>query len=187
MENTDNKISRRSFLDKLVGSAFVVTVCGIYVGLPIAFTEVGKHLSLKEAKESARFRTHPVDQVFRDWNGFRTYFTGEKGLVRENRYLNHNYEGVDEYLENAFKGISEENKNRFNLLGEANRNGESVRIIKDLDTGTRGFVNALMYDNPRLTRANYVEMHLPKDGKLSSGIGITGRKNPIYPNMGEIK
>ncbi len=133
------------------------------------------------------FEQHPVDQVFRDFRGYRVYFTDSRGV-----YLEKDYPepwigvGVSYYPPD----VPPEIKEKFVYLTHENVDSVAT-IIKDLEPFQRGYANVLHYtaekwDIHPAPQAS-LEIHLPKNEQLSPGYSCTGGKNPTYPPMGEIK
>ncbi len=98
---------------------------------------------------------HDVDQVFRDERGYRVYFDMPNGEVIEKSYT------LD------------------------SRYGKVIKIFKDLESGTQGFIR-IEYKNHNLEYD--AEIHLSKDQGLRPGIEQIGlQKHYRHDTMKEIK
>lgn len=150
----------------------------------------------REHNEYIGFESHPVDQVFRDHDGFRLIYTDEEGILRENRYssilLNPDYRR-EVHLENIPDEVRK--KFRYNAslgLEEGYREYcHPTCIIKDLKEGERGFANTIRYKFIRARdydlEKSYTEVHLPKNQNISPGNEVFGGKFRVKAEMHEVK
>ncbi len=129
---------------------------------------------------------HPVDQVFRDHDGFRAMYADADGLVREVKYT----EGdgyhtrvpcPDAALPPPLSGPCTPEQN--------------LKVYKDLPTGERGFAASLKYtvkgwavgERWNTDSVTYTEIHLPKDATLTPGNETYGGKYRTHEKMRDIK
>ncbi len=137
------------------------------------------------------FKQHPVEQVFRDYYGYRTYYTDESAVLQENIYSQYTCFGKEFFPQDTPLGI----KSQFKYLNSKGiSTDDAVKVIKDLNNGERGYALILQYRCEGMNKqsylpdpASFVEIHLPRDAQLSPGYSTTGGKNPTFPPMGEIK
>ena len=140
-------------------------------------------------KEYVSFSTSPVEQVFRDHDGYRIYFMGEKNQLSEYKV----YTGYPNCFENGssvIEGLPEKVKDMLVFTNNIEEN--KVRIIKDLKEGEHGYANIVAYKQVLCANPDrdqyYVEIHLSETQGLSPGNEIYGnRKNLKKDSMSEIK
>jgi len=127
---------------------------------------------------------YPVEQVFRDHSGYRIMYTDGKGLVHEEKFYSWQREELPE--------LPASEAGKFQYYTEGEREEESVRVIKDLEEGARGYAEVVRYSVHGFSidngiKSTHVEIHLPKDQQISPGIDRTGGKYPQYPPLSEVK
>jgi hypothetical protein len=123
--------------------------------------------------------THQVEQVFRDYGGYRTYSSREDGKVVEERFPFSYCRGWINYNK-----IPVETRQRFKCLEEQTKNhSEDAVVVKDLGSNEQGRVDILCGNGVRL----YAEIHLPKEGRLEPGIGSASGKVKRNFEIEEIK
>ncbi len=135
-------------------------------------------------------RHYPVDQVFRDHDGWRVYLTlGENKQVRELKFY-------DESNENFLPRIEE--KDRFTGLRTETADS-NVMVYRDVKAGERPYVEMVRFiTSPRSERAEkfrdrinldkkYVEIHLSEDSKMGAGNETYGGKYKHHADMEEVK
>ncbi len=144
----------------------------------------------KDLYASPYRREDPVDQIFRDHDGYRVYFTEADGLVRETKYFDHIHCAPTPTIIDWSNEWSPRDFKRTPSCDEA------VSIFKDLPAGTRGFAKIMTvtgtYDNyVGLNRCEgtgqFVEIHLPKEATLSPGHATYGGKYQTHEPMGEVR
>jgi len=142
--------------------------------------------------EYTGFEQHPVDQVFRDFYGYRTYFTDESAVQHEQEYRSYTCPENQFFPQDTPPRV----KSQFRYLNpEAIGEDDAIKVIYDLNNDKRGYALVLNYrceglNNPRYNINNllsFVEVHLPKDAKLNPGYSSTGGKNPSFSPMNEIE
>jgi len=90
------------------------------------------------------YHQHSVDQVFRDYNGYRVVWANERGELKEI-----SYKGVPSldvsYSDCAILPVDLSNsmKYRFKLFSGYNIRSSAVKIVKDLSANRRGFADVL--------------------------------------------
>ncbi len=145
-----------------------------------------------------KFESHPVDQVFRDHNGFRLLYTDENSVLIERKY-----EGPLSYpndrvigtgdLEGAPEDITKKFKYFFigrdyDLVGRGNC---FITIVKDLENNERGFASSLTYELVKEMESNkeltYTEVHLPKDREISPGNESFGGRLQLESPIHKVK
>jgi hypothetical protein len=168
----DRGMTRREFLERNGCALALFGVAGAFTGM-VLFEKYEYKFSHTER--------HPVDQVFRDHNGYRVRWTSANGVDVEVKYLSSR-------RTRQIQEIPPEILSRFTQT-----NGivdEGVKIIRDLDD-ERGFAQVLHYDGMRRIgqdfKETYAEIHLPKSQRVSPGNEVWGGKNKKYDHMGEIK
>lgn len=122
---------------------------------------------------------HPIDQVFRDHNGYRVFWTDENEQVQEIKYF-HAYQEGDPFPKipemDSFRGLEDK--------------GEHVKIFKDLNE-ERGLARLIRFQiNSYYNKRDflYVELHLLKNANLNAGNEVYGNsKNVQHDAMHEIK
>jgi hypothetical protein len=149
-------MKRRQFL-----SAVAKTTVGS-MGLVGLLTQSGC------SKKYINYEEHPVDQVFRDYNGYRTLFTDKENVVRERKYCN--YEQAKRP-----RNVPQEIRKKF--LYFENDFSSEVFVIKDLEGEKRGFASVIYYNSFGGSSRTYAEIHIPKSQKISPGIDVTGGKS----------
>ena len=136
--------------------------------------------------EYISFIWYPVDQVFRDHNGFRLIYTDPEGLVIEKKYKEEDYPHKD--IENI-EEVPEDVAKKFRYLDSRVKEGSS--IIKDLKEGEKGFANVLLFNKIRFTendrKSAYVEVHIPINKDISPGNEVYGGKYRIENPLHEVK
>ena len=126
------------------------------------------------------YQEHPVDNVFRDYDGYRVYFTDGNNVVREREYRSDLVWSVKRP-----KDVPEDVKKRF-LYFEKDLSNE-VFVIKNLEEGQRGFARVITYlPKARKRLETYTEIYIPKSQKISPGKDITPGKFPKEIPMHEI-
>ncbi len=166
----------KSFWKPFAGGLALLTVAGV---LRVSCD--------RERNEYTSFNSHPVDQVFRDHDGIRLIHTDSKGIIQESEYsgeLVYKKYYMGEEIENVPIDIT----NKFKYVNDPNR--RDILIIKDLNEGERGYANLIKYNQivigPNQKR-NYLEVHLPKDSRISPGKEVFGNKPRIEAEMNEVK
>jgi len=131
------------------------------------------------------YEEHPVEQVFRDHNGYRLLYTDENSVVREKKYYS---KGTCYHCSRIGfpEDTPDEIKEKFSYRSE------KIVIIKDLAPGEKGYARVIHHDAylpsiPGTVPATHVEIHIPKDKKIDPGTERWGGKFPKNANMGEIK
>ncbi len=132
------------------------------------------------------YEEHPVDQVFRDFRGYRILFTDEQNVVRERRYDDDaTYFGFPQRPNDVPETIAA----KFSLLSTDFTS--QVFVIKDLEEGARGVARVLKSQIYRSDRGSvlqdYAEIHIPKNQKIGPGIDRTGGKFSQDIQMHEIE
>ena len=131
-------------------------------------------------KEDYSYAEYPIDQIFRDHNGYRLLYTNASGALNETKVLDW---GHCNYTH--FPAVTERNK--FSTDNEGNK---ALRIFKDLEFNQRGYCRTIRKEGffPCNTFF-YAEIHLPRDGKINPGINIIHRykQRPLELKMQEIK
>lgn len=146
-------------------------------------------------------KTYPVDQIFKDHNGYRIIFTDENQLVQEQNIGNLTYNipqgrvSCGEFWNYPPTVTNPELLEYFRGLRESPV--DSAHIYKDLTENKRGEVRILDYSikttcyaEPREgLHMSYVEMHLPKSQKISPGFDHIkkGKNTHEHPAIIEIK
>jgi len=125
----------------------------------------------------------PVDQVFRDYYGYRVSFSDSQGLVHE-RIFRSDYG----FGKKVPKNIPQNERNNFKFLEDEH----SAFIIKDLPQGRRGYVNIATFNQEAWffipQTINHAEVHIPQNQNISPGYeAISSGKSTTYHNMGEIR
>jgi len=165
---TDKQISRRELL---LDSAPFIMVGGV-LGL---FEELIR-TAFYVRHSSYRYVEHPVEQVFRDHDGVRTFFTDADNRVVEYKYY---------YRDHLKPSPDKEIASRFRNLDD------SIAIYNDLPNEQRGFAKVLLYNHAGifggLARDNCVEIHRPRNSLVSPGNETYGGKFKTDSQMGEIK
>ncbi len=154
-------MDRRQFLD---------TACNIIIGGVIfgGFSGLLMYLG-KQTNKYSEYKEHPVDQVFRDYDGYRIeYRTGENSLCSE-KYLDRG----DRYglKIKRPKDVPPAIKDQFLYLEKDFSN--EVFIIKDLEEESKGFVRVLSYIRKNMGtefQSAYAEIHIPKSQQVIPGI-----------------
>ncbi|MDO8508490.1 MAG: hypothetical protein Q7S27_02280 [Nanoarchaeota archaeon] len=144
------------------------------------------------------FESHPVDQVFRDHDGFRLIYSDGEDILRENKYLS-TLLNSDNRLGVLLENMPDEVRKKFKYdAPQEQQNYEpyfhcppSILIIKDLKEGERGFANTVRYSYVRegsddFERA-YTEVHLPRNQNISPGNEVFGGKLKIEAEIHEVK
>lgn len=163
----------------------VILFCAAAVTLASWLTcEIERKKSIRTIKPTQHWlERHDVDQVFRDHNGYRVYFTEAEGRVIEKKYFSDgeasrmNYSNIPfpEFKDLRFKGLQERT--------------DHVKIYKDADG--KGYAEVLHYKGDWSHNGNdhlyYVEIHLPQDAKLSPGNESYGGKFRTNTPLTEIK
>ncbi len=126
---------------------------------------------------------HDVDQVFRDHDGYRVIFDDKEGMVHERKYFTNFY-----CSKNAVVDLELNNMRKYPSCSQP------VTIFKDLPQGTQGYAHVLSvrgvmqeYQSTCDARGTFVEIHLPKDARLSPGNETHGGKYKTHDSMSEIK
>ncbi|MBT3297448.1 hypothetical protein HN385_00835 [archaeon] len=165
---------------------------GIMVGLTIGTYQCCKHPLENQnyaVPENYSYNHYPVNQVFRDHDGYRIIFDDENGRVQEIEFQDNNhityhhwgyiYPNVPE--DNHFSDLS-------NLEGY-------IKIFHDLEIEEEGYADAIIYKLPQSVLDgvqrdyNYVEIHLPLDQELNPGLERWGHhpQHMIEGTMKEVK
>nr|MBA4404844.1 hypothetical protein [Nanoarchaeum sp.] len=148
-----------------------------------------------------RFESLPVDQVFKDHNGFRIYFTDQNGKIEERKYFDAgNLDVRNGNISYAYKylmipaDIPDSIDVKFEIISKEKPSPGAVTIFKDLAPDQRGYANILWFEQympvgrvNNLLDCYYVEIHIPSNQGLSAGIEVYGGKFPIKESMREIK
>jgi hypothetical protein len=120
----------------------------------------------------SNYRRHPVEQVLRDHDGYRVIYTGENGVMQEEKYFE---SGV------KIESIPQDISGKFKVM-DANKH---IILIKDLEQGEPGYADVI---DTEWASTKYVEIHLPKDKSLESGVEAwTSGKTTKHAPMSEIK
>ena len=172
----ENKIpSKKKFRKGLLGAA----------GLSVAFgglLYLGKLLEPRLEYQS--FITYPVDQVFRNHDGYQIRWTNDKNIDEERKYEDYFISDLE------IKGIPKDIAQKF---VDFDGKGRPVMVIRDLEEGTRGFVEVLFYKHYNIlidgsdSDRQVVQIHLPKSEKISPGIETWGGKFHKSDTIKEIK
>jgi hypothetical protein len=178
-------MNRREFLrggrisEELEGCLFVLGVGTLglsAISLLIYFNKDND----KPINSSIGVRNQPVDQVFRDHDGYRVYYSDQSGRVVETKYFESNRQKLDGQLNpNEFV------KRQFSDLGTLVEK-HTIKVFSDLDEGTRGYVRVLDFSTMGHENCDYVEIHLSKNSRLAPGNETYGGKFNIQSQMGEI-
>lgn len=132
----------------------------------------------------------PIDQVFMDHNGYRTYHTNSMEALTEVSFVSLHPLFLESVKDCVFVSDISEFKGKPGQV--------SVRIFKDLSQGERGYAKTLIFScNPKKYTKwqrdldaiySYTEIHLPRNKDISPGIdAICEGKHTRYSPMGEIK
>lgn len=150
-------LPRRDFLESILKTtAGIMAVSGVVSGVGLVY------YVLKNTSFSFELNTHPVDQVFRDNNGYRVFYTDNNQKVVERSYQGNLIIRKSE--------VPKEFREHFREITPGR-----AQIFKDLDEGARGYVNILnRIEQIKPIKSNseyiyYVEIHLPKSSKISPG------------------
>jgi hypothetical protein len=131
-------------------------------------------------QSSIRYVSHPVDQVFRDHNGYRVFFSDNNQEYVEIKY----YPGPGE-LEEALK-IPENIARNFTDPHSLARYRQ-VKIFRDLEPKSRGIAHILKFRSVIGDEYSNVEIHMPKDSDISPGNETYGPpRHKIHSEMSEI-
>lgn len=122
------------------------------------------------------FRSYPVDQVFRDHNGYRVRWV-QGGVDREIKLFD------DPYRPERIDGIPANVQGNFSKIHNTDH---SVWIIRD--TTGRGYVNIMDYNFIKMLdedcSASYAEIHLPVQSSISAGHETWGHPaSPRHSHM----
>ena len=154
----------------------------------------------RDHNEFQSYDSHPVDQVFRDHDGFRLIYTDGEGILRENKYFStliNLDNGLKVFVENMPEEIGK--KFKYNAPLEFREVYEESRpefhqpflIIKDLKEGERGFANTIKHKYVRRKfidlERSYIEVHLPRNQNISPGNEVFGGKFKVESEMHEVK
>lgn len=127
---------------------------------PTKFNENGRLVTPYETK---RFY---FDELSREGNFWKIYFTDNNSELIEKRFSD---------MHVVFPQISNEDQKKFKFY-EGNTS-KGVRVIKDLKEGERSYAQVISYEYSKLdnldinlekVKRKYVEIHIPKDMKISS-------------------
>lgn len=126
------------------------------------------------------FRSYPVDQVFRDHNGYRVRWV-QDGLDHEIKLFD------DPYRPERIDGIPANVQGKFVMIHNTDHN---VWIIRD--TTGRGYVNIMDYNYIRSLDADciasYAEVHLPvQSSTISAGHETWGHPSRKHSPMHAIE
>jgi hypothetical protein len=140
--------------------------------------------------ECVSLKTIPVDQVFRDNEGFRVYYTNSNEEVIETNFSSFNWWEIN-YRERIvststlkeFKGKPEESPVRvFKNLEESQRGHAKTMTYQISAKGTNSFLRV------GRRKFEYTEIYLPRNGSLMPGNDSYRRgKQTVHSPMGEIK
>ena len=167
--NLEDITNTKQYLAKATGLALLV---GIY------------WFSDRKHNKYESFESHPVDQVFRNYDGVSLFYSDAKGLVHEMIYS-----GSLKEIESIIEEVPQEISGKFKYLEGKAKNGPY--IIKDLAERERGYANILVYDYIRASnvdiRKTCIEVHLPRNQNISLGNEVFGGKLRIEAEMNEVK
>ncbi len=129
-----------------------------------------------------------VEQIFRDHDGYRIYFTDQYRVLQERKYFINPCYGMSLIP----KDLPTTHEFKFIKADKNGKDENPILIIKDLEPGMKGYANILNYSAEDFRISNvqdctHVEIHLPANQKLSPGNDCTGGRFPEYPPMHEIK
>lgn len=123
---------------------------------------------------SYRYFEHPVEQVFRDHDGIRTFFRDTDGRVIEWKYRDFGYirPNPPQELASKFKNLD-----------------RPIAIYDDLRPDEFGYAKVLLYNAAGLFggQKTTIEIHRPRDSIISPGNETYGGKVKTNTPMGEIK
>lgn len=129
---------------------------------------------------------HPVNQVFRDHNGYRILWTNSNRQVQEKKYFIYTYMLQDQI---PFPDIPE-----IDSFTGLSAKGDHIKIYKDpgLEQGYARGVEFEVESEYPLTgsrrKLQYLEIHLPLEARLSPGTEVYGNpKSPTHDIMSEIQ
>jgi hypothetical protein len=165
--------SRREFLVK---AAKITTVGGLAsLALEgINFLNQYEKNANSVDKDSFAFESHAADQIFRDHNGYRVFFTDGNQKLREVKY------------KFEFNPLNAQIPQKFRENFREMHPG-CITVFKDLDEKTRGYANVLTYGSKTGIGHYYVEMHIPKSSVISPGNESFGGKYKTNAPMQEVK
>lgn len=185
-QQTEKRMSRRQFLragyvnedmQGCLGCLGMIAIGGTVIGSLMYATRDNN----KPDNSTIEFYRQPVDQIFRDHDGYRLYHSNESGRVVETKLFNWSYSHVDGELD-----PSKEIRSQFKDIAALLNNGNCITIFQDLSENSRGYVNFLRFMNRCQHQFVNAEIHMPRGSRLSPGNETYGGKHKTHSQMSEV-
>ena len=164
---SEKGMSRRALL--MLSGGCIAGFSATVFGIPVLLEKYGD----RTHGEYKSFSHHPVDQVFRDHDGYRVRWVAEDDISEEIKYsdapIRSNIRGVSGGIE----GMPSDIADKFRCIDTRGRHRKVV-LIHDLGEGKRGYANVVHYDQIILadrdvTENIYAEIHLSRNQGISPG------------------